>query len=197
MLSIIRRIRTRLPTCLSIGFGAFFATIITNSYGPPNIINERKNQNSAWIICTWARSRRGPWFSDGLGSGACYRGWVNRMARLGFGHMRQRRERAAKQKSEWQRLSGFFRAGVHAPPRHREQADRDHDESCGVADARVERSSDRLWQWRIEHALGAEGQRADDAAHRIHHARNAGIGRADQRQALFDGAHPRLLEMLV
>ena len=32
MLSIMRRMRTRLPTCLSVGFGAFLAMVITISY---------------------------------------------------------------------------------------------------------------------------------------------------------------------
>jgi hypothetical protein len=32
MASIIRRMRTRLPTCLSMGFGAFLAAAITISY---------------------------------------------------------------------------------------------------------------------------------------------------------------------
>ena len=31
----------------------------------------------------------------------------------------------------------------------------------------------------------------------IHHARNAGIGRARQRQPLFDGAHARCCKMLI
>jgi hypothetical protein len=33
MASIMRRMRTLLPTCLSMGFGAFLAAAITISYG--------------------------------------------------------------------------------------------------------------------------------------------------------------------
>ena len=42
-----------------------------------------------------------------------------------------------------------------------------------------------------------ERQRRDDAAERIDHRGNAGIGRAHQRQAFAIAQHARLLEMLV
>src|SRR6188508_642398 len=37
MLSIMRRIRTRAPTCLSVGLGAFFAIMLIRSSLPPNL----------------------------------------------------------------------------------------------------------------------------------------------------------------
>ena len=39
MLSIIRRIRTRAPTCLSVGLGAFFAIMIVPSSVTPLILS--------------------------------------------------------------------------------------------------------------------------------------------------------------
>ena len=41
------------------------------------------------------------------------------------------------------------------------------------------------------------GNDAHDAAERIDHAGDSGIGGAHQRQAFGDGEHARLLEMLV
>ena len=45
--------------------------------------------------------------------------------------------------------------------------------------------------------LPRQGQRANDAAERIDHRRDAGIGGAHQRQAFLDRAHARLLQMLI
>ena len=52
-------------------------------------------------------------------------------------------------------------------------------------------------QRRIEHAFGAERQRAHDPPERIDHRGDAGIGGAHQRQAFLDRAHARLLQVLV
>ena len=61
----------------------------------------------------------------------------------------------------------------------------DQDNPAGASpDARIERRRDRPRQRRVEHAFGAERQRCDDAAERIDHRRNSGIGGAHQRQAL-------------
>ena len=49
----------------------------------------------------------------------------------------------------------------------------------------------------VQYAFDAETEPGDDPSDRIHDGGDAGIGRAHQRQSLFDGAHPCLLKMLV
>src|SRR5262249_41827765 len=49
----------------------------------------------------------------------------------------------------------------------------------------------------IEHALGTERQRFDDAPERIDDRGNSAIGRPYQRKPLFDRAYSRLLKMLI
>src|SRR5262252_266993 len=84
-------------------------------------------------------------------------------------------------------------AGAHHP----QKSQAEHYSDGAIAPAGVEGARGGLRQWRIEHALGPERQRFDDAPERIDHRGNSAIGRPHQRKPLFDGAYSRLLEVLV
>src|SRR5262249_51139193 len=84
-------------------------------------------------------------------------------------------------------------AGTHHP----QKSDAEHYSDGAVAPAGVEGARGGLRQGRIEHALGPERQRFDDAPERLDPRGNSGICRPPQRKPLFHGAYSRLLEVLV
>jgi len=65
-----------------------------------------------------------------------------------------------------------------------------------ITEASVERRRDRLRQRRIEKAFDAERQLPDDAAQRVDHGGDSGIGRPHQRQALLDGTQACLAQKI-
>src|SRR5205823_13979338 len=60
-----------------------------------------------------------------------------------------------------------------------------------------DRRRQRLRQWCIQHAFGAQWKRPDHATERIDDGGYSGIGHPDQREPFLDGADTGLLKMLI
>ena len=84
-----------------------------------------------------------------------------------------------------------------APAKHEDQRNRKHQPDTDVAGAHIERRLDAARQRASSTPSVPSGSEPTIAAERIDHRRNAGIGRAHQRQSLLDRPHPRLLQVLI
>src|SRR6185312_13647598 len=76
------------------------------------------------------------------------------------------------------------------------QADKDCDQQRPVAQLREDRAIEPLRRANVENAFLLGGQTVDDTAERIDHFGDAGIGDANQRQTLLDGAQARVVGVL-
>src|SRR5580692_722900 len=154
--------RTRLPTCLSIGFGVFLAIIIMRSSITPvygvmavdsNSVTIDSNSYAIHIPMVRHQVMRkcdklpflravSPWLSrvgcDGDSAHAAHNPYL-----WGF---------------ERSRLSLFRNTGSKAAAHDEKQCDGDHDKGRSIADAGVERRADWSRQRRIDHAFAAERQ---------------------------------------
>jgi len=95
----------------------------------------------------------------------------------------------------WKILS---RAPVqHSPAQYNEQRQSREQRGRTIAETGVGRRRDRARQRRVQHPFDAKRQRSDHTAERIDDGGNPSVGRAHQRQALLDGTHACLQQMLV
>src|ERR1044072_1755714 len=197
MPSIRRRMRTRLPTYLSTGFGAFIAMRLLQ--GPartracvtcgPAFRGEaaetcaqryHRMPSGTIVLARMQQAKRGASGARARASGPpAPRG---RPGRRAGAHTRSARSRAAG----WSRARLRARGRVRAP----------RAPARAVAQAHIHGRLDRARQAGVEHAFEAEAEFAPRAAERIDHRRDAGVGGAHQRQAFLDRAPPRLLQKL-
>src|SRR6516165_12313253 len=175
--------RTRLPTCLSVGFGAFFASVAMGLLPLLAQCRQIANLSQLKLLSRWRKPQPVGYPRTELIVMECEIAqfcsrWLHRMEfvcsslRLGD-------------------------AGAQPAADDKNKCDQNQDGSGCVAKARVNRRVDRTRQWCVQHAFTGERQRADDASDRIDHGRDPGIGGARQRQTLLDRGHARLLQMLV
>src|SRR5215469_9079918 len=181
--------RTRLPTCLSVGFGAFFASVAMGLLPLLAQCRQIANLSQLKLLSRWRKPQPEGYPRTEPILMECE---ITQFARVGC--------------SGWYYRSDpnlFAPAYVLAmPARRRPRNDKNKcDENQGgsgcVAKTRVNRRADRTRQWSVQHAFTGERQRADDASDRIDHGRDPSIGGARQRQTLLDRGHACLLQMLV
>src|SRR3990170_1932037 len=86
---------------------------------------------------------------------------------------------------------------MHATGEPTRQRKRQHRDFENDSELNEERLRAHFWQVSVDDALLAEADLGENSSVRIDHRRDAGIGSAGDRQALFDGADLSLMKMLV
>src|ERR1700739_1470260 len=126
----MRRIRTRLPTCLSVGFGGFLVSMIDSS-------------SPAFTIAMWMDSTPGPFETTSPRHGIAARNYEQRNLcplQLRCAPGRQLLVVARRCRRSALRL---FLVHTEPPPHHRDEREPDHDGDRCVADTGVKCRRDR------------------------------------------------------
>ena len=201
MPSMMRRIRTRLPTYLSTGLGAL---VDISKHSWDSAPGMRQNGSGVCLrrryrqILLGGSGRNADNLSNEL-TGSCF--WLRAVEC----------ELRGRSVNWWIGASSAFPERRQQPAMCKPQAfrlaNRRRKTSSNAAatitaagislKARINRRRQSRWQIGIQYAFDAETEPCDNTSRRIDDGRNAGIGGANERQAFFDGAHLRLLQMLV
>src|SRR5262249_51112129 len=202
--SIIRRMRTRLPTCLSMGLGAFLAAAITISYAAVVLANvpvagperNRIPSKTRRLPKKIVKTRNRPTIYTRL----LIRKGNSPIVSIVTNARKVVVPRPVHNLALNKGYADFRASGGRRPPARAEDPQKgngDYHSDEAVTPAGVESARGGLRERRIEHALGPERQRFDDTPERIDDCGNSAIGGPHQRKPLFDRAYSRLLEVLV
>src|SRR6516165_8564496 len=116
---------------------------------------------------------------------------------LEFAVRKIRRKSKTKRKSSSMNTPSSQFAVCETPADDEYEGNCDNHRRGPIADARIDGRGASRRQIGVEHAFNAEAEPRDNSSQRIDHRRDAGVCGAHKGQALLDGAHPRLLKMLI